>query len=88
MITKFHFSNFSRGFYVQYVRYNIANIRFIGYALCDLLQRSCEPPPEVLTRVLCRHPVNPVKRAHATPSKVESLLKVAGKFVFKLKFGF
>ncbi|KAK7590157.1 hypothetical protein V9T40_001770 [Parthenolecanium corni] len=50
-----------------------------GYALCDLLQRSCEPPPEVLTRVLCRHPVNPVKRAHATPSKVESLLKLFWK---------
>lgn len=52
-------------------------IRFTGYALCDLLQRSCEPPPQVLNRILCRHPVNPVKRAHATPSKVESLLKVA-----------
>ncbi|XKL66925.1 hypothetical protein PGB90_010345 [Kerria lacca] len=47
-----------------------------GYALCDLLQRSNEPPPNVMTKVLCRHPFNQQKRAFATPSRVESLLKM------------
>lgn len=50
-----------------------------GYALCDLLQRSSEPPPEIGSKVLCRHPVNQQKRAFATPSRVEPLLKLFWK---------
>ncbi|XP_065226596.1 nicotinate phosphoribosyltransferase-like isoform X1 [Planococcus citri] len=46
-----------------------------GYALCDLLQRSNEDAPKVGEKVLCRHPVNQQKRAFATPSGVEPLLK-------------
>lgn len=51
-----------------------------GYALCDLLLKSSEPPPQVGTKILCRHPVNQQKRAFATPSRVEPLLKVLAVF--------
>lgn len=47
-----------------------------GDPLNDLLQRSSEPPPEVGTKVLCRHPFDEKKRAYVTPTRVESLLKV------------
>lgn len=44
-----------------------------GHALIDLLQRPSESPPEVCTRVLCRHPFQESKRAWVIPSKVEDL---------------
>ncbi|TRY72247.1 hypothetical protein TCAL_17418 [Tigriopus californicus] len=44
-----------------------------GHALIDLLQRPSEPPPEVCTRVLCRHPFQESKRAWVIPSQVEDL---------------
>lgn len=50
-----------------------------GHALLDLLQRTCEPPPEVGTRVLCRHPFRESKRAYVNPVRVEKLYKVFWK---------
>ena len=44
-----------------------------GHALIDLLQRPGEDPPEVGSRVLCRHPFQESKRAWVIPSKVENL---------------
>lgn len=50
-----------------------------GHALIDLLQRPCEPPPEVGKKVLCRHPFQESKRAYVSPSKVEPLVKLYWK---------
>lgn len=50
-----------------------------GDPLNDLLQKNSEPPPEVGTKVLCRHPFDEKKRAYVTPTRVESLLKVINK---------
>lgn len=48
-----------------------------GHALIDLLQKNCEPAPEVGHKVLCRHPFQESKRAYVIPSRVESLYKVS-----------
>ncbi|XP_066603798.1 nicotinate phosphoribosyltransferase isoform X1 [Prorops nasuta] len=50
-----------------------------GYALIDLLQRSCEEPPQVKQKVLCRHPFQESKRAYVIPTRVEPLYKVYWK---------
>uniref|UniRef100_A0A8D8VF42 Nicotinate phosphoribosyltransferase n=1 Tax=Cacopsylla melanoneura TaxID=428564 RepID=A0A8D8VF42_9HEMI len=47
-----------------------------GHALIDLLQRSSEAPPEVGSRVLCRHPFLESKRAYVIPTRVEPLHKL------------
>jgi len=47
-----------------------------GYALIDLLQTATEESPQIMQKVLCRHPFQQTKRAHVTPSRVESLHKV------------
>lgn len=47
-----------------------------GYALIDLLQKTTEEPPQVMQKVLCRHPFQQTKRANVTPSRVEPLHKV------------
>lgn len=48
-----------------------------GYALIDLLQKTTEEPPQVMQKVLCRHPFQQTKRANVTPSRVEALHKVS-----------
>ncbi|XP_072754011.1 nicotinate phosphoribosyltransferase isoform X4 [Anoplolepis gracilipes] len=50
-----------------------------GYALIDLLQKTTEEPPQVMQKVLCRHPFQQTKRANVTPSQVESLHKIYWK---------
>ncbi|XP_057331269.1 nicotinate phosphoribosyltransferase isoform X1 [Microplitis mediator] len=50
-----------------------------SHALIDLLQRCDEPPPQVGTRVLCRHPFQESKRAYVIPTRVETLHKVYWK---------
>ncbi|XP_018351957.1 PREDICTED: nicotinate phosphoribosyltransferase-like isoform X1 [Trachymyrmex septentrionalis] len=50
-----------------------------GYALIDLLQVITEDPPQVMQKVLCRHPFQQRKRANVTPSRVESLHKIYWK---------
>ncbi|KAG5320478.1 PNCB phosphoribosyltransferase, partial [Pseudoatta argentina] len=50
-----------------------------GYALIDLLQITTEDPPQVMQKVLCRHPFQQTKRANVTPSRVESLHKIYWK---------
>ncbi|XP_011862653.1 PREDICTED: nicotinate phosphoribosyltransferase isoform X4 [Vollenhovia emeryi] len=50
-----------------------------GYALIDLLQKTTEEPPQVMQKVLCRHPFQQTKRANVTPSHVESLHKIYWK---------
>ncbi|XP_018053396.1 PREDICTED: nicotinate phosphoribosyltransferase isoform X2 [Atta colombica] len=50
-----------------------------GYALIDLLQITTEDPPQVMQKILCRHPFQQTKRANVTPSRVESLHKVYWK---------
>ncbi|XP_071632186.1 nicotinate phosphoribosyltransferase isoform X4 [Temnothorax longispinosus] len=50
-----------------------------GYALIDLLQKTTEEPPQVMQKVLCRHPFQQTKRANVTPSRVESLHKLYWK---------
>lgn len=50
-----------------------------GHALIDLMQRSCEEPPVVGKKVLCRHPFQESKRAYVIPAKVEPLYKVYWK---------
>lgn len=45
-----------------------------GDALIDLLQRSCEPAPQMKDKVLCRHPFEESKRAYVIPSTVQPLL--------------
>lgn len=47
-----------------------------GDPLNDLLQKEDEQPPEVGTKVLCRHPFDEKKRAYVTPTRVEPLYKV------------
>jgi len=44
-----------------------------GLALCDLIVRQDEPPPEPGMRVLCQHPVNDYTRCFVRPSRVENL---------------
>ncbi|XP_036150226.1 nicotinate phosphoribosyltransferase-like isoform X3 [Monomorium pharaonis] len=50
-----------------------------GYALIDLLQKTTEEPPQMMQKVLCRHPFQQTKRANVTPTRVESLHKYIGK---------
>ncbi|XP_014474539.1 PREDICTED: nicotinate phosphoribosyltransferase isoform X2 [Dinoponera quadriceps] len=50
-----------------------------GYALIDLLQKSSEEKPQVMQKILCRHPFQQTKRANVTPSRVEALHKVYWK---------
>ncbi|XP_032689342.1 nicotinate phosphoribosyltransferase isoform X4 [Odontomachus brunneus] len=50
-----------------------------GYALIDLLQKTSEEEPQVMQKILCRHPFQQTKRANVTPSRVESLHKVYWK---------
>ncbi|KAG5328117.1 PNCB phosphoribosyltransferase, partial [Acromyrmex charruanus] len=50
-----------------------------GYALIDLLQITTEDPPQVMQKVLCRHPFQQTKRSNVTPSRVESLYKIYWK---------
>ncbi|XP_011647685.1 nicotinate phosphoribosyltransferase isoform X1 [Pogonomyrmex barbatus] len=50
-----------------------------GYALIDLLQKTTEEPPQVMQKVLCRHPFQQTKRANVTPSRVEPLHKIYWK---------
>lgn len=47
-----------------------------GHALIDLMQKECEPAPQVGQKVLCRHPFQESKRAYVIPSGVEPLYKV------------
>lgn len=47
-----------------------------GYALIDLLQKTSEEEPQVMQKILCRHPFQQTKRANVTPSRVEPLHKV------------
>lgn len=44
--------------------------------LVDLIQVAASSPPEVQTRVLCRHPFQEQKRAQVTPAKVTPLLQL------------
>ncbi|XP_053381882.1 nicotinate phosphoribosyltransferase-like [Mercenaria mercenaria] len=44
-----------------------------GNALVDLMQKPCEDPPKVGTRVLCRHPFQESKRAYVIPADVQCL---------------
>ncbi|KAH3740136.1 hypothetical protein DPMN_046831, partial [Dreissena polymorpha] len=50
-----------------------------GNALVDLMQQPDEDPPNVNSRVLCRHPFQESKRAYVIPAKVECLHKVYWK---------
>ncbi|XP_011056081.1 PREDICTED: nicotinate phosphoribosyltransferase-like [Acromyrmex echinatior] len=50
-----------------------------GYALIDLLQLTTEDPPQVMQKILCRHPFQQTKRSNVTPSRVESLYKIYWK---------
>ncbi|XP_011152750.1 nicotinate phosphoribosyltransferase isoform X2 [Harpegnathos saltator] len=50
-----------------------------GYALIDLLQKTSEEEPQVMQKILCRHPFQQTKRANVTPSHVEALHKVYWK---------
>ncbi|XP_012527384.1 nicotinate phosphoribosyltransferase isoform X4 [Monomorium pharaonis] len=50
-----------------------------GYALIDLLQKTTEEPPQMMQKVLCRHPFQQTKRANVTPTRVESLHKIYWK---------
>ncbi|KAL0108623.1 hypothetical protein PUN28_015232 [Cardiocondyla obscurior] len=50
-----------------------------GYALIDLLQKTTEEPPQIMQKVLCRHPFQQTKRANVTPTQVESLHKIYWK---------
>jgi len=46
-----------------------------GFGLLDLMIRVGEKPPEPLTRVLCHHPFDQIKRVYVTPAKVMPLLQ-------------
>jgi len=50
-----------------------------GHALLDILVQAEEDPPEIGTKVLCRHPFLESKRAYANPDRIESLYKVYWK---------
>ena len=41
-----------------------------GLSLLDLMIRVGDEPPEPKERVLCHHPIDPIKRVFVTPSKV------------------
>eukprot|EP00116_Pleurobrachia_bachei_P015187 sb/3475449/ len=45
-----------------------------GHPLADLIQEESEPTPT--GRVLCRHPINEIKRVYINPSEVHQLQKV------------
>mmetsp|Transcript_31071 Transcript_31071/g.76229 ORF Transcript_31071/g.76229 Transcript_31071/m.76229 type:complete len:557 (+) Transcript_31071:165-1835(+) len=47
-----------------------------GLALADVMQCEDEPPPEPHTRVLCRHILEPGKRAVCVPTHVEEVLRL------------
>mmetsp|Transcript_12773 Transcript_12773/g.20856 ORF Transcript_12773/g.20856 Transcript_12773/m.20856 type:complete len:549 (+) Transcript_12773:177-1823(+) len=44
-----------------------------GTPLLDILVQEHEKPPQVGSRIMCRHPFDEVKRVYVTPSKVVSL---------------
>ncbi|CAF3356058.1 unnamed protein product [Rotaria sp. Silwood1] len=44
-----------------------------GKALCDVLTKIDEPPPETAVRMLSRHPFSEQKRAYVTPTSVRNL---------------
>ncbi|CAF0957390.1 unnamed protein product [Rotaria sp. Silwood1] len=44
-----------------------------GKALCDVLTKINEPPPEAAVRMLSRHPFSEQKRAYVTPTSVRNL---------------
>ncbi|KAB7501632.1 Nicotinate phosphoribosyltransferase [Armadillidium nasatum] len=50
-----------------------------GHALIDLMQRPQETPPEINSKVLCRHPFQESKRAYVSPAKIENLHKIYWK---------
>ncbi|RXG74003.1 Nicotinate phosphoribosyltransferase [Armadillidium vulgare] len=50
-----------------------------GHALIDLMQRPQETPPEINSKVLCRHPFQESKRAYVSPAKIENLHKIFWK---------
>lgn len=52
-----------------------------GYALIDLLQKTSEEEPQIMQKILCRHPFQQTKRANVTPSRVESLHKVSSPII-------
>ena len=54
-----------------------------GTAICDLLIRATDPPPQVGGRVLARNPLDDKKKMYVVPSKVELLNELVwdGKLV-------
>jgi nicotinate phosphoribosyltransferase len=47
-----------------------------GKALCDLLTKSDEPPPQASVKILSRHPFFDQRRAYVTPTSVQNLYKL------------
>lgn len=47
-----------------------------GKALCDLLTKYDEPPPQASVKILSRHPFSDQRRAYVTPTSVQSLYKL------------
>lgn len=47
-----------------------------GKALCDVLTRTDEKPPQPGIRMLSRHPFFEQKRAYVTPTSVQSLYRL------------
>ncbi|CAF1971388.1 unnamed protein product [Rotaria magnacalcarata] len=47
-----------------------------GKALCDLLTKYDEPPPEASVKLLSRHPFSDQRRAYVTPTSVRNLYKL------------
>jgi nicotinate phosphoribosyltransferase len=47
-----------------------------GKALCDLLTRHDEPPPQASVKLLSRHPFSDQRRAYVTPTSVQNLYRL------------